>query len=264
MKKLTAVIICFLFVGGGDVFAGPGQKDNWELGIEISSIKYEEPEVMRENGTMYGMYSSCTWYRKYLFRIEGGFSFGKVDYKNSGTMNGITDYMWEFRSLAGKDFFLSTASVITPYIGLGYRYLSDDMGGKVSSTGALGYKRESNYLYSPLGIETITELKDGWSIGVTIEYDYFWKGMQRSYIGEAIIGLNNLDNDQNGGYGMRGSIKLQKKGADIDQIIEPFIRYWNIEKSEEQDVTYTGIILGVGYEPKNTSTQFGVKFTARY
>jgi hypothetical protein len=229
---------------------------------------------MKEKGMMYGFLGTYT-YRgwaipapetldKWMFKVEGRFSFGEVDYKNSGTIDNIDDYMLEFRGLGGYDFSLLKTSTITPYIGIGYRYLNDDMSGKISSTGAYGYERESNYFYSPIGIEIITPLENGWFVGGILEYDIFWWGKQKSHLSDVDPGYNDPENDQERGYGLRGSIKLQKKGEKLDFVIEPFIRYWNIKRSKYADLTYYGVLTGYAYEPKNRSTEFGVKLAVRF
>ena len=63
---------------------------------------------------------------------------------------------------------------------------------------------------------------------------------------------------------MRGSVKFEKESETLDILIEPFVRYWNIEKSEEENVTYSGVIVGYGYEPKNNSTDVGVKLAVKF
>ncbi|MBU0479244.1 hypothetical protein KKC91_11855 [bacterium] len=141
--------------------------------------------------------------------------------------------------------------------------MNDDSAGMTTSTGAKGYERESNYYYSPIGIEVVNEMNNGWFIGITLEYDHFWKGRQISHIGDAIAGVGNLENDQNEGYGLRGSVEFEKKSEKMDFLVSPFIRYWDIEQSETQPVTYSGVIVGYGYEPENSSIEYGVKFTAR-
>src|SRR3989338_11513413 len=258
MKKLLAITLCFVFMGMGSVLAQVElPKHSVDLGTEISYIKYKEPGVMEEKGMMYGIVSSYTYHNKLMLKANGRFSYGQVDYKNSGTLNNIDDYTLEFRGLGGYDFSVFTASTLTPYIGIGYRYLNDDMTG-TASTGARGYERESNYLYSPIGVEIITPhgsilLKNDWSIGATAEYDIFWWGLQKSHLSDTGLALNDIENDQDKGYGIRGSIKFQKKGEKLAFVIEPFIRYWNIKKSKETAVTYSGTIIGYGYEPKNNS-----------
>ncbi len=263
------------------------QKQAWELGAEISHITYEEPGVMEEKGMMHGIagsYAYRTRVPKYpqgidiwMLKIDGRFSYGKVDYENSGTMDDITDYILELRGLWGCDISVLKPLTFTPFIGIGYRYLNDDMSGKVTSTGALGYERESNYTYSPVGIEIITPLKNGWSIGATTEYDVFWSGKQKSHLNDArlynsIVGYytyNDITNSQDKGYGVSGSIKLQKKSRKLDFVIEPYIRYWNIKESKTvttSTISENGmwIVTGTFVEPKNNSTEIGCKLAVKF
>ena len=267
MKKTLILTICFIFVGVGSIFAEPLKVHTWGLGTEISHITYEEPDVMKGKGMMYGVVASYAYHSKLMLKAEGKFSYGQVDYysTNTGTMEDIYDYMLELRGLGGWDFLVWDDDIvfayITPYTGIGYRYLNDDLSGMTSSTGAIGYERESNYLYSPIGIEAaITELENNWTLGAMVEYDLFWYGVQRSHLEDFIVGLDTLDNDQHKGWGIRGSIKIQNEWEKMGLIIEPFIRYWNIGKSEETPITYSGTPIGViGHEPKNNSMEIGGK-----
>ncbi|GAI29356.1 unnamed protein product, partial [marine sediment metagenome] len=126
-----------------------------------------------------GIFGSYTFYSKPILRIEGRYSWGKVDYEGGtwgGTplrINNIDDYIWELRVLAGNDVELSEKSTIRVYTGIGYRYLNDDL-----SPFPGGYERESNYIYTPIGIETIPVLEKEFSLGMTLEYDYLWNGTQ--------------------------------------------------------------------------------------
>ena len=234
-----------------------------EIGTEAYYFRYQEPDVMKENGSFYGLTTKYTFRDKLMFRVEGRTAAGQVDYKNSGSMDDINDYTIELRGLGGYDFPIFTKTLVTPYLGVAYRYLNDDARG-TTSTGALGYQRESNYFYSPIGIETMTGLKNAWSLVFTLEYDYFWRGVQKSHLSDADRGFNDLENDQNHGYGARGSVRLFKKAKNIDFIIEPFVRYWNIKKSEEENVTFAGVIIGYGYEPKNNTIETGINFALNF
>ncbi|MBU2062832.1 MAG: hypothetical protein KKF93_00370 [Candidatus Omnitrophica bacterium] len=260
MKKLFLLILCFIFAQTGNVCAQTGQgTDSFELGTEISSIKYEEPDVMQEKGLMYGVCGSYTYSDVLMLKIDGRFSTGSVDYKNSGTLDNVDDYMWELRILGGGDFYLSEASTLTAYTGFGLRYLNDDMSGRVTSTGAQGYKRESNYIYSPVGATISTILENGWAIGATLEYDLFWAGKQKSYLG-SIPGYYDIENDQESGYGLRASIDFIHNGSDMDFIISPFVRYWDIKDSK-----ITVDPIGRGWiEPKNNSTEVGLKVGLKF
>ncbi|MDD4910203.1 MAG: hypothetical protein PHR44_05940 [Candidatus Omnitrophica bacterium] len=273
MKRiLIAVFLYFGMTGTLTVFAAEPIRHKMELGTEISHITYEEPGVMEEKGVFYGVAGSYTYrdalslpvsnVSSYMLKVEGRFAAGEVDYtsSSSGSIDDIDDYLWEARGLAGYDFSSSyTTSVITPYTGIGYRYLNDDGAGKISTTGGAFYERESNYLYSPIGIEIAAKLEDGWSIGGLFEYDYFWWGKQKSHMG-ILPGYYDIENDQEKGYGLRGSLKLKREGKIVDFIIEPFIRYWDIKDSEVTiDPDGDGWI-----EPENNSTEYGLGFKLVY
>jgi hypothetical protein len=232
----------------------------WEIGPEISYIKYKEPDVMSQRGPMYGIDAAYSYHNGVMIKVAGRYSYGKVDYQNSSTLNNIDDSIFEIRTLGGYDFKISSSFTMTPFIGVGYRYLKDDMSGRITSTGAKGYLRESNYYYSPVGIEAVNVFDKGWSAGVILEYDYFWKGMQKSYLSNVSAGYNDIENNQNSGYGVRGSVIIKKQTDRVFYVIEPFVRHWNIDKSDVQNVTYYGTVIDRGLEPKNESTEIGVKF----
>jgi len=234
------------------------KEHTWEIGTEISYITYEEPDFMKESGMMYGVVGSYAYHDKFMLKAEGKGSWGVVDYGGkllggrSYQINSVNDCMMEFRGMVGYDFLFSRSTFLTPYIGCGYRYLSDD-----SSSDPAGYRRESNYFYSPMGIETFTQFEDGWSLGGIVEFDAFWFGIQRSYLKSVWGGVVN--NDQKSGWGMRGSIRIQKVWKDFGVVVEPFLRYWNIKKSKETIYTqYSGSMYS-GYEPKNNSMEIGGK-----
>lgn len=274
MKKLITLTICFVFATAigfakpsQETKTEPSRKSEAELGFEISHIKYEEPGIMEEEGMMYGIAGLYANHQnKFMSKLDGRFAYGQVDYKGSlfdgtpYTVDSINDYIVEARLSIGYDFAVSKTAFLTPYIGIGYRYLNDDM-----SADQYGYERESNYLYSPIGIDAIVSFKNGWSIGLIAEYDLFWFGIQRNHFEDIILGADVTDNEQREGYGAKGSIRIEKKTKAMDFVIEPFMRYWNIEKSDESPISLGGkYIIGWGYEPANNSTEYGIKFALRF
>jgi len=159
MIKKFIVFLVVLLVGlysAGSVSAEQLEKHTFVLGTEISYIKYVEPSIMEETGMMYGIVGSYAYHNKLMAKVEGKGSWGQVDYDGKlldgtkYTLDNINDYMLEFRGLVGYDIRISEWIFLTPYIGFGYRYLNDD-----ASKDPAGYERESNYLYSPIGIEII-------------------------------------------------------------------------------------------------------------
>jgi hypothetical protein len=245
------------------------------LGLEISYITYEEPDVnVEENGVMVGILG------EYNYRPEGETilgiidvlhldargAFGQMDYEGSGTIDDINNYLFEGRAWVGKDFDFLSGGRLTPYVGIGYRMLYDDGGGLISSTGAGAYDRRSQYVYLPIGFELRSaETINRWKFGLDAEYDHFLHGWQYSDIsgfltsGGAII-LGDSYNEQDKGYGLRGAIHIIKKGEGMDIDLAPYIRYWNIEDSDV-DVVSTSAGSAGFYEPHNESTEIGVRIS---
>ena len=265
MKNLSAVVICLVFVVGAEnVIAQPLKRHTFEIGPQLSYIIYKEPDVMKEKGMMYGLIGSYAYHNKIMLKVEANGSWGKLDYTNSGKISDITDYMLEGRGLVGYDFLIAQVHSVTPYVGVGYRYLNDDSSGRISTTGARGYERESNYLYSPIGLEVNVQLGDKFYVKELIEFDYFWRGWQKSSLSDAIPGLNDPTNTQKKGYGARAYIGFLIVTNRIDFEVGPFVRYWNIKKSEEETITFHGTPIGIGWEPKNNSTEIGLIITGRF
>jgi hypothetical protein len=116
-----------------------------------------------------------------------------------------------------------------------------------------------------MGIETAFRLGKRWSLGLTGEYDLFWHGWQYSEFQEAGLAVVPIKNDQNDGWGARGSLAITQHFKRVDFTIAPFFRYWNIKQSDLgfQIINISGenplYIAFPGFEPHNTTTEWGLK-----
>jgi hypothetical protein len=232
-------------------------RDGFEVGGQISDYKYDEPDFAKLTGTKLGVAGAFTHtYDGGIFaRSELRLSYGELDYEGSGTMSNVPDSSAEFRMVGGGDIFLGSSVSLTPYAGLGYRYLYNDLRGE-TSTGALGYRRYSQYLYIPLGVTMRVAAGAGWVVAPTIEYDYFIRGRQRSMLTDTGIGFSDASNRQKHGHGARASLMIEK-----DQFaFGPWIHTWKIGESEPTDIGF-GF---VGFEPANETTEAGVEFKYRF
>ncbi|MGE0268278.1 MAG: autotransporter domain-containing protein [Candidatus Omnitrophota bacterium] len=276
MHRVLRVIIAvaLLFVSNRLYAAG-----QFEFGSELSWFNYEEPNFMEEDGILYSFFGGYTYLSHEngkvgsfselfsngntlnRFKVDARIGFGEVDYTSvsTGSADNIDDFIFELRGLAGYDFPVAEDSRITPFIGFGYRYLNDDSSGLRTTTGASGYERESNYFYIPVGVEVATELENDWSLSASVEYDIFISGKQKSHLGDAIAGLNTVENDQNDGFGVRGSVRVVKKMEKFDVFIEPYVRYWKVDDSDVAPITYSGVLVGFGQEPENNSVESGAR-----
>jgi len=272
-NKLLPVIIAVAFsnvsIALEEISKAPHEES--EIGLYISDIEYNEPGVMKEDGTMIGITGSWahrgdlgSWahHADLAIKIDGSYAKGKVDYQNSGTMNDIDDYIFEIRGSVGKDFYTESGVRVTPMIGYGYRYLNDDMGGRQTSTNAWGYEREQEYRYTPIAVEfrgvktNLLSYFSDWEIGGIVEYDYFWDGTNNSNMGYISAAYYDVELDQDNGKGYRFSLRFSNENENDSSkiIIEPFYRYWHIKDSKI--TTDPG---GTSWkEPNNTSKEIGV------
>ena len=249
----------------------PLQRKQYDFGAEVYNYKYEEPGLMETEGVFYGFrlgFTDHTWVSDspqsppadggLMFRADGRLAFGQVDYEggivdlNTGNvlpyrMDNIDDWLFEGRLVLGNDW-LRQSALHTVYAGIGYRYLNDD-----SSFDPSGYERESNYLYIPVGYLFDGGHSAGWSLGFGAEFDLFLVGNQRSYLSDVSLAYSDVDNRQDSGYGYRACIKIQHKSKKGIFVIEPFIRYWDIDDSEFSVETF-----GTVYEPANETTEIGI------
>ena len=272
----------------------------FEIGQETYYMRYEEPDIMDNVGMMYGLHMAFSYRmenpvlfkslkqdlgsgRTYTkLRLEARWARGEVDYDSysSGSDEGITDESTELRGLICYEILFSEQTTIMPYTGFGFRYLSDDSRGRYTSTGHWGYLRESKYFYIPFGLELSHTLREQWVLRLKGEYDLLLEGKQKSHLedgGPSILSstdgqyyvVDMLENTQEVGVGIRGSVRLEKQSDRFDFFLEPYARYWHVKESEHVQWTSNGgtilwyvdsglTIPLTGYEPDNNTLEYGM------
>lgn len=235
-------------------------RPGWEIGAQFAKYEYTEPNIAKLSGNRLGFDGAGTLVGGPVFgRIEARASYGALDYEGSGTSTGVPDWILEARALVGMDFPGGGAS-FSPYLGLGYRYLFDDLRG-YSSTGASGYRRYSNYLYVPVGFTVRFRLDGGWVLAPSLEADVFLGGKQVSDLSDTgIPGFQNVTNKQTSGRGSRAALMFEKDKLAFGL----WTNYWHIDDS---DVQFAGVVGGIprsGKEPENTTRETGVEFRYRF
>lgn len=262
----------------GDKPAVRVRRHTFDMGADVYYNRYNERAVdVFLVGTMVGYYGTYTYRPPQgnflnnnvfnMYRFEGHYASGKLDYKGSGIDKGQTNKMYELRGLAGKDYILADGSRVTPYFGFGYRFLFDHGEGRFSSDGHIGYDRESNYFYVPIGVYVDIPMTKNREVSFNLEYDWFLQGVQKSELSGIQPFTSGLTQDarnhQNDGFGVRGSVRFLKHYSPFDVYVEPFVRYWNIEDSKVIDLVIEDT-LSSGLEPHNTTTEVGSKFGIQF
>lgn len=250
-------------------------KHSFGIGLETSYFDYEEDGLMEENGFMHGVVGGYVYHsysdNKLMINIRLKYSFGELDYDghlvdyDGQTWTPITadtdDWIVECSGLVGYDYVLNGKHLITPFIGIGYRYWNDD----IDTPG--GYEREIQYWYSPIGVKTASPLSDKWTWGLTAEYDLFWRGKVKIHLSDFFPGLNDpeVDQDFGDGYGLRFSVRFERELAkNYGLSIEPHIRYWDIDKSDTETVSYYGTPIGYVWEPENETISYGLSLSFKF
>jgi hypothetical protein len=230
-----------------------------EFGVSLSNYKYSEPGVMNIEANKIGLEYSGTYsldpewpnQNKGLFlKTELRYVTGQANYNSvsTGSKNSVPDWYYEARILAGRDYSYGD-SIISPYLGISYRYLFNDLRG-TTSTGNIGYRRESNYYSLPIGLSHKMSLSNQKQLQTIVEYSYLIRGLQNTKLSDANTGLADISNNQRSGYGFRLSSMLR-----FDRwAIGPSLIYWRINQSEQ--VTSGGKNY---IEPQNNTTELGLK-----
>jgi hypothetical protein len=234
-----------------------------QLGLTVSGYIYDEPSL---NVKMTALNFGVEYLGTYAFQNDW-FVLGQIDYSNgpvqysgSGTASGIPQYYFNLKAAFGHDFAFD-GFVLSPYIGIGYRYLDQALGGVTTSTGHKGYDRRSTYNYIPIGVMHRIAVNDNKAkLETTLEYNYLISGNQYSGLAAANPYLANQNNAQSSGYGINLTILYKQDQWGFG----PYYKYWNIANSKTN--FNSGVANGTPYsytvkEPANTTNEFGLKLT---
>lgn len=235
---------------------GLGTQAGEEVGLSVSTYAYDEPGVMDLKATKLGVDYSITQTFKGSWPNQGDTSFftgelrfanGDARYSNlSGeTGQGLTDWYWEARALVGVDIDMD-GYVLAPYVGLGYRYLYNDLRNlKVSN----GYRRETRYLSIPMGV-TVRMRADAQSqLLTTFEYIHLLSGTHDARLSDA--SLQDVSLSQRNGSGLRLKVIRQFPTWSVG----PTLSYWRVAASNS---------VAGWVEPKNNTVELGLSIKRRF
>ena len=252
MKKFLIILVTGLlfstFISNAQSFENQKEEIGFYFGTKIYEEKHpvDNSFFMSQDGWMLGYNTNSETYDSEIyFGFKNKLAAGKVDYTSAGTgtMTGIPDYQFETTGYLGIPLEGSNSRT-TIFSGLGFRYLLNASGLKLSSTGHSGYDRESKYVYIPIGVNVET---GPWEFRG--EYLYFLYGQQKSYLSQVSANYGDITNDQKDGSG----IKLRAKYyLETNFGYEFYMDYWDIADSK-LDVT------GNFMEPRNTTSETGIR-----
>ena len=261
--RVVRLVACTILLGIGAI--QPAHADSRyserinEIGLTMGTYSYKEPGLMSLQGFKAGVNLRSTLanpQRRTFIISEVRLAGGTVDYQSNGTgsSSGEPDWYVEGRVLLGNNWSRNGLSNLSSYVGLGYRYLKND-GRGLTSTGYAGYRRESNYLYLPIGIIHRANLIEGAKLISSIEYDYLIGGTQNSQLSDVSPGYSDLENSQSTGHGLKLNLQYVTEKWNVG----PYLHYWKIADSDIKPIYLNGSINGYGLEPQNNTVEIGVE-----
>ncbi|MFZ7127157.1 MAG: outer membrane beta-barrel protein [Desulfobacterales bacterium] len=231
------------------------------LSAGVSYFDYEEDSVdIGIDGPMYGIAARYDFHSpasRWMFGLQGELDYGRTEYDGAfQTGEPVTedsdDLILELRALTGVDFEPGPGWLLTPYVGLGYRYWYNDIEGPGS------YTREVHYFYLPVGLEINRSIGGGWRVRLTAEGDVLLSGQVDSELSDLDPGFNDTTNETDLGDGWGARVSLEARTDRFS--IEPYFKYWDIDDSDLDALTYYGFPTGLAfYEPANTTTVVGIR-----
>jgi hypothetical protein len=252
----SRVIIAGLLFGLG-LQGTCAQADPWTLGAGIGRYQYSEPQLgVHQSAWLPSLEASGPL----LTVLEGAVTArvqvtsGQVDYNGSGRMNNQDLQALEVE-IKSPDWWAIWGWDIQ-ILG-GYRQLSND-GRGLTSTGHIGYRRSSEYLYSGLS------LSKNLPHGVTLTADALplFVGRQTTHmsdIGGEFNGIAAVRNLQK--YGLGGRLQICKTFHPFD--LCSGLRYWWVGNSDTR-LVMTSQSQYLATEPRNNTQTIDVHIKYRW
>lgn len=239
-------------------------RDGFDFGVQSYWYKYEE-EVngaffMSNTGKKYGLTATATKVinSEYYCKLDGRYATGDVEYESASGKGDVSDKVYEVRVLAGKEAIVENY-LLSSYTGIGYRRLDNDL----RDLGSGGYRRTSEYFYLPIGVTHRFLVNEISRISSSIEYDYFLKGEQKSYISDVSPVYATLFGDQvnkqKHGYGLKFNSAYEQKYWSLGV----FLNYWHVGDSEVNKYIYPPFVYSFT-EPKNETKEIGLELKLRF
>ena len=248
-----------------------------EFMVGLESYKYHYGETkpkqsnfMQYNGVMFGISGSyeLTYKDRVFLRPEARFAYGFTQYTSYQNPKfpkaSVPNLTFEPRLMVGGNIPLSKNFKVSPYVGLGYRYKSDDASDVVCDKGIkLGGKRVSQYWYVPIGSRLTYDFNKDWFVKLMAEYDWFISGRHSEYFKDGRY-PSPLIYKQKNGWGARGELLLGHRFDKVSVTFGPYMNYWKVDRTKSVKYSINdelGIPLhGSSCEPENVTKEIGVKF----
>jgi hypothetical protein len=246
------IFVAILFGLTNDVVFAEGVS----LSVKGGYFYYKEPQANVDYSGMVsglqGGYSKV--FSKYAVKVRSEYMSGQLTYDGSLNVHEVigdsiitspgqkqpisyhADLWYSDSTLSLGRPFKKGGRVITPYIGLGYRYLNSPDNTDIISD----YEREVAYLYLPLICEIEKNMTHKRSWGISGEVDILLNGSVKAHISDASAEYNDLSFTQSFGGGLKLAGYYRRTISDFELSITPFCDLWLVGDSDTDVLMYNG------------------------
>lgn len=236
-----------------------------ELTFDLSDYRYREEDdfgnfqMHDEAKPVFASLGIRDWDRP---ETQGGFKFNYTGEVTAGR----THYQGRNAGVQRKKYYKARMEgllsyrvndLVSPFVGLGFRFVHDDSGGHPSANGGIAYDRQNYLLYLPFGFQ-IDPVEN---LSIKAQGNAVLRGWQISYLKDTNPNYQTAHNDQDKGWGfdVTANYKVTESWS-----MYSFYRYWSIDRSDRD----CGTVATVGYvcwwEPDNTTKELGVGIAYRF
>lgn len=283
MKKIVVLLmLCGLCL----TLQAKDQKHKLEIAYEGSDYAYREPHTtqkLRLAGRKRGLHLVYT-NQSVLSRdvsdedpsfasLEFRYMDGKTDWKdaNQEADTNVRDHYMEAALKFGRKYQLANPLQLRPYLGIGWReaqhgedpfdrdYLTVDYG--ISYEEAVYVtKTKTTYFYIPIGSNLMLNIGEDLTVTLNGEFDWLIHGRINAHAPGYFVNSNNISVSAPKGYGVRVSVKAELDMGPMGVFIEPFWRYWQVQRSSKYWYDLDGgSDGGCTRAPMNTTREYGIR-----
>ena len=214
------------------------------IGLTHHIFKYTEPGLMTETGELNGL--SIDYEKDYsnghsFFTVHGDWSVGKLKYKGFfmtpdtekliPRTSSTNDSLFHLSGSFHLKFGTKTNSYWNVSGGIATRLWRD----RIKGLG--GYRRETRYIYAPVGIGYRVKMSDQHEIQLQGKYHIFLGGKNKTYFSDTQSGLPDIQFQQNSGEGFELSAKsLYQWDKEKTWGVELSYKQWDIARSSLETV----------------------------
>ena len=278
-KSLRALTLTSLIASSAHAESPQKKKDfthDFTVGIARQHYQYSEAtdtqkHFMHFKGMMSAIEGSyqMTWKDSMFLRPEIRVAYGKVDYEDGSTgskLKNVPSAIVEPRLLIGIPWKTTEKLTLSPYIGIGKRYKWDNSSNIQFKEGDFGVKRRNYSWYIPVGVRLRYDLNPLWNLQLSAEYDFFLSGRQHQRSKPDIRPPSKHKQTQ--GKGMRGEFLVGRQFEKFAISTGLYAHYLKVKKTDKSPYTIrlaaNRRIRGAPYEPKNVTTEIGLKFNIHF